>query len=386
MSQEFINKIKTLPTYYYIDHTLKSKITDVYHDGVLIWSRDKVAPTLALDKLGIGDGSYDKPYFSVTKEQVISGKAIDGNSGMDKVLIDGNTAAINSSTGKFSYTKNLTVNTKTPVTIKAYDKAGNLTEKTVYFYIDNTKKKVLQVYPYENCANQLYTWMVTNGYGKGMLDISSVAWDTFMANPYAYTRAGYDCISFGTWDSNASKQFNQAGMNATIEYINNGYGVICGHDIILENAGHSFYHGAGGDFNVSALASYFGLGSPRTSAPWNNSTTVKITKTGLFTTYPWSIGEAGTVLTIPQTHNVGQYVSDGTIWLQFEQSGATPLGMTVSNDNTNFYLVTKNNCAMIMTGHSNGEASVDEQKIWANLLFYLCLRKKSKDVCGVVLE
>ena len=37
----------------------------------------------------------------------------------------------------------------------------------------------------------------------------------------------------------------------------------------------------------------------------------------------------------------------------------------------NYYLTVNNNCAMIQTGHSSGAATQDEQKIWANLLFYL---------------
>ncbi|MEE1253005.1 MAG: Cna B-type domain-containing protein, partial [Bacteroidales bacterium] len=53
----------------------------------------------------------------------------------------------------------------------------------------------------------------------------------------------------------------------------------------------------------------------------------------------------------------------GDIWLEFVGGG--PYG-----PNNNFYLTTYNNCAMIQTGHSNGSATPDEQKILANLIFY----------------
>ena len=41
------------------------------------------------------------------------------------------------------------------------------------------------------------------------------------------------------------------------------------------------------------------------------------------------------------------------------------------DDPGNFYLTSWGNCAMIQTGHSNGQATEDEQKIIANTLFYL---------------
>ena len=84
-------------------------------------------------------------------------------------------------------------------------------------------------------------------------------------------------------------------------------------------------------------------------------------KTGLFTTYPNYIGTTGTVLTIPTAHNVGQVVTTGTSWLKFYKG---------NYNNANQYLTTYNNCAMIQTGHSSGQATQDEQKILQNLIFY----------------
>ena len=67
---------------------------------------------------------------------------------------------------------------------------------------------------------------------------------------------------------------------------------------------------------------------------------------------------------IPAAHSVGQS-GNGDIWLEFVNQTAIPEG-----DKGNFYLTTYNNCAMIQTGHSNGAATEDEQKIIANLIFY----------------
>ncbi len=243
-----------------------------------------------------------------------------------------------------------------------------------------SRVRVLQIYPHPSAQYQLKTWMESNGYGKGLLSVDSVWWDSFMSNPWAYlTTDGsstngnwkYDVIFFGTWDSNNGKEFNTAGMNATISFIRAGRGCIIGHDIICDSDGRGYYHGAGNNFNTNALAPYFGLTSPNRA--WANgrgstSTQVQITKTGLFTTYPWTIGGTGTVLNIPTAHNVGQHVGNGTIWLKFYGSSVdTTSGYGA---NSNFYLETYNNCAMIMTGHSSGQATADEQKIIANLIFF----------------
>ena len=68
----------------------------------------------------------------------------------------------------------------------------------------------------------------------------------------------------------------------------------------------------------------------------------------------------------------GQYAGgtlSGKVWMKLngidydtdEATGATK----------DFYLVTNNQLAMIQTGHSNGQATDDERKVFANTLFYL---------------
>ena len=62
---------------------------------------------------------------------------------------------------------------------------------------------------------------------------------------------------------------------------------------------------------------------------------------------------------VPPSHSY-QSVTNATIWLSY-----------VGQENLAPYLSTYNNCAMIQTGHSNGAATSDEQKILANLIFYM---------------
>ena len=55
-------------------------------------------------------------------------------------------------------------------------------------------------------------------------------------------------------------------------------------------------------------------------------------------------------------------------WLKFYEKD---YGQTQMNDPANEYLMTYNNTAMMQAGHSNGTATSDEQKIFANIIFYV---------------
>lgn len=81
------------------------------------------------------------------------------------------------------------------------------------------------------------------------------------------------------------------------------------------------------------------------------------------------------MLNIPMSHTVGQFAM-GDVWLEYTSDSYTNNENPVTEwsgkaGTTNFYLTTWNNCAMIQTGHSNGAATEDEQKLLANTLFYL---------------
>ena len=259
---------------------------------------------------------------------------------------------------------------KKNVMFKGYQsKDGGKTWQTISLmdYTSVKEIKVLQIYPIENAKGQLKTWMETNGYGKGIIKVDSVYIDDFNNNPNAYLsktngKWNYDVLFLGTLDSNNSKDLSAASKSLTESYINDGGGCIFGHDTIRWDT----YNTAGALPNFTSLAKYVNItqNSYWAEGKSNASTSVKIIKKGLFTTYPWNIGEIGTVLKIPAAHSVGQS-GNGDIWLEFVNQTAIPEG-----DKGNFYLTTYNNCAMIQTGHSNGAATEDEQKIIANLIFY----------------
>ena len=223
--------------------------------------------------------------------------------------------------------------------------------------------KVLNIYnPNYSGAANLKGWM--QSYGKGIISVDQVTISNFNSNPNYYMKDSsgnwkYDVLFFGSNDYGFD-------LSATSEpvvelFIKSGRGVICGHDNMVQNFGgcvHPYFW---------KLASYFGISTSQSSYGYGNtkSTKVKILKKGLFTNYPYEIGSVGTTLTIPESHMNGQIVTDGSNWLTFIN---TPIN--ISNTNYTSYLVTKNNCAMIQTGHSNGAATTAEQKILANLIFY----------------
>ncbi len=102
------------------------------------------------------------------------------------------------------------------------------------------------------------------------------------------------------------------------------------------------------------------------------SSQIKVTKKGLLTNYPWKSG-VGTVLNVPMSHS--NQLAFGDVWMTYQppytySGSAEATGQNGQGTNT-FYLTSWSNCAMIQTGHSNGEATPDEQRVTANTLFYL---------------
>lgn len=264
---------------------------------------------------------------------------------------------------------------------------GGRTYETVGIdYRSVTQVRLLQIYPADGAANQLKVWMENNGYGKGIIKVDSVYIDTFNANPYGYLKDSsgnwkYDVIFFGTWDSNGGKDLSRASRDAVISYIKAGKGVILGHDTLASSNESTI-----NDWYFNTLATYFGMSFYNDNGQYsfgqtfyNGSNMVRIAKKGLLTNYPWEIGDVGTTFHIPYTHNSGQYASKATIWMDFGTTyypGIAPERSDLRLPNaynlkTNFYVSIYNNCAMIMTGDSSGKASDNEEKILANLVFYM---------------
>ncbi|MGN0144930.1 MAG: cell adhesion protein [Clostridium sp.] len=240
--------------------------------------------------------------------------------------------------------------------------------------------KVLNIYP--GIGNNLKTWMETNGYGKGLISVDEVDIHNFNSNPYAYLKDNsgnwkYDVIYQGAWDTNNGKNLNSQSITAVEEYIKSGRGYLAGHDTI----GFTW-----GDSGLSHLRNYFNIkvgkwsNSSYADSGYNyntvgfKSTNTTIKRKGLLTNYPWEIGDVGTVLTIPLAHSTSNFAL-GDIWMTFpDNSYYNSASSNLSSElkrQLNFYLTTWNNCAMIQTGHSNGSATPDEQKVLANTLFYL---------------
>lgn len=216
--------------------------------------------------------------------------------------------------------------------------------------------KVLNVYP--STGNNLATWM--DSYGMGIIKVDEVTLNAFNTNPTSYLKDSdenwkYDVLVFGFWDCNNSQDLNETSAKVVEEFINAGKGCIFGHDTISLVSGDALYHPY-----FATLAKYVNI-SNRGYWTNNSTTSIYINEEGVFTSYPWEIGNAGTYLTIPTSHTLDQ-TANGDIWLKFDND--------ILSGNQNFYLTTWNNCAMIQTGHSNGTATDDEQKILANLIFY----------------
>lgn len=238
-----------------------------------------------------------------------------------------------------------------------------------------TQVRLLQIYPIDAAANQLKVWMENNGYGKGIIKVDSVYIDTFNANPYGYLKDSngnwrYDVLLFGTWDCNNHKDISDSAYNAVSQFINAGRGVIFGHDTICHfnasPATHKNFEKFKNLLDLTITDYYENIDySGYVGSAKAGGTKVRIKRKSLFTTYPWSIGNVGTELTIPYAHTLRQALPNtNNVDLQFSSYAS-------GYENESWYLTIKNNCAMIQTGHSSGQATTDEQKILANLVFYM---------------
>ncbi|PJI08992.1 MULTISPECIES: Ig-like domain-containing protein [Clostridium] len=225
---------------------------------------------------------------------------------------------------------------------------------------DTDKVNVLNVYP--DVGNNLKGWMEnsnsedSNGYGRGIIKVDGVSIDDFNANPQNYLKKdnnndwNYDVVMFGSWDLNNSKDMNATSENVVESFIKSGRGVLCGHDTIDCNQPKTYFDKLSSYLNMEYVGGRIG-----------DVSSIAISKKGLLTDYPWKIGDVGKTLTVPVSHSWGQK-AHGDIWMKYNINDSTL---------SNFYLTTWNNTAMIQTGHSDGQATPDEQKVLANTLFYL---------------
>ena len=235
-------------------------------------------------------------------------------------------------------------------------------------------------------SSSLKPWMETpneessNGYGKGIIKVIPVSFTQFKGNPNPnyWVKRYYDnnCIQdegemenrttadimyIGTWDANAKTTYNTAAIDAIEAWTESGKPIIAGHDVLITSEDES-------KEITNRLIDNFGMKiAGSNSARSNKVHILSNKKRNVFTTWPWIIISGDEGLTIEQTHTTKQQVVDGEVWITL---GPTKITEEQAKNNK-FYLATYENTSMIQTGDSNAQATSDEQKIIANMLFYL---------------
>lgn len=263
-----------------------------------------------------------------------------------------------------------------------------------------TNIKVLNVYPDIAGSDGFQSWMqsvLQTAPDDYDMEVDKVSLTDFNGNDtstnYAHYLArdsdgvyGYDVLYFGAWDRNNQMDLSAEAHPAVEDFIQQGGGVLFGHD----TAG--FDH-----FNFIDLAqTYLKLDVRHEQpelVPTIGSSYVVIQRRGFPMNYPFALGDVGDILITPESHSYFQF-SRGDVWFKFTNPSwgdNREIDMLDGQAGTNnFYLTTWNNTALIQTGHRNGEATGDEQKILANTLFYLAQKstanqfddRKSQDVAS----
>lgn len=262
--------------------------------------------------------------------------------------------------------------------------------------------KVLNVYP--DKGNFLKKWLA--GYdkdpsdGSSLLDITEVPLTTFNKNPDYYLYQNhqngayqYDSLFFGSKDSNGSQDISDVAGQAVTKFGNTGRAVIIGHDVVAGNhsiAQHANFNKYLADkLGIQVVAVPDGQVQPRVG-----STKVKFVNAGFLTEYPNEL-PTDQDYTISKSHTFGQYYlysGQAQRWMQFDQpysdaenshffalnaasnpyelsSGQVPAASDLGDNN--HYLITKNNYAMIQTGHTLGACTPDEARIIVNTIYYV---------------
>lgn len=280
-----------------------------------------------------------------------SGKVvITKNESNDKKVLDVNTYKVSMCCKKYNYTYSY------PDGVISED---DECKSQIYDINDIKEIKVLNVYPNSSYASYLQSWMNTYGQynGEQIIKVTPVSIESFNADPEGILGKkgnwNYNTIVFGFADCNSSKDLNEKAASVTNDFLVTRHSAIFGHDTITT--------GCGNHKNFISLAKYVGIETRKAEVTYSTQK-VEIIKKGIFTEYPHKIGNVNTVLSIPTTHVYGQ-IAKGDVWL-------TLSGGTNSDPIQSVYLSTYGNNAFIQTGHSNGQATPDEQKIIANIIFY----------------
>ena len=211
----------------------------------------------------------------------------------------------------------------------------------------------------------------------------------------------YDMVVFGTWDRAGAcdeyiqtKNFPNIRLVAELnKYLDSRYSVIASHDSIGHFSGNAYGLGllkdrfavkVGGRPEYAKECDLDASGNPMLYNWKFGSTVVDVVKRGQVVDYPWNL--SGRELHIPLTHTYGN-IAMGDIWMVLRPpENHTAAGNTLFQYNLTgwpvgcdiAYLSTRNNTAMIQTGHSNCASTDDERKVWANLIYSLKQRTRKK--------
>ncbi len=264
--------------------------------------------------------------------------------------------------------------------------------------------KVLSIYPNRTEAAGLKTWMDNQSKKNDNVDIqvTSQSQNSFNSDPYKYLKRdsngmyNYDVIVFGFWDEHNKAKLTSSSANIIQTYINSGYGVIFGHDVVqnipLDRGFNSLVQN-----NLDIFL------TPVDRSMWYASDKISVRKQGSLTTYPFDIN--GMDLTIPRTHTLAQLPgnsktgvpNDDIVYMTLEANyypsegdgpyfqyyfltsakgpettikykhGSNPEYEYIANG----YLLKQDNVAFIQAGHKSGETSEAEQMVLANLIYSL---------------
>lgn len=231
--------------------------------------------------------------------------------------------------------------------------------------------KVLNVYPVIEESNTLKDWMdnlgLVNSEGENLIQVTPVSHTDYNVDPDLYLKDSggeyqYDVVMFGSWDSNNFCDLTPSGVIKLQNYIDTGRGVLFGHDTITPRVSY--------DKNFNSFINELGIGLSRNNIVIG-SEKLKIENNGYLMKYPFELAN-NAELNVPLSHSVDQYIpanSNAIKWISFIEPFHWNENMTPYDGN--YYLITNNNLGMIQTGHSNGQSSVDEQRILANTLYNL---------------
>lgn len=229
--------------------------------------------------------------------------------------------------------------------------------------------KVLNVYPNISGSRTLKGWMdslnLKDKYGSNLIQVTEVpisSFNTSASNLLKDSKGDYlyDVIMFGSWDSNNGVDISTAAYNEVKTFSDSGRGVLFGHDTIYEKT------------NFQKFAAPLGIVKDSSDRRFGGRS-VKVVNNGYLLKYPFEL-KNDVILTIPETHagyKVDQSIA--TVWMKFVAPFTLwpTLQYNSGNYTNEWYLITKNNLAMIQTGHSNGTSTLDERKIIANTLYNL---------------